>query len=111
MKFALKGAVAAICLGTCSLMASAAVLNISTLSTHPDRVSGGDVLVQVTTDAGGAGTIVLNRSNINKTFRAGTAPNTLVALITGLNLGQNTLVAGGVSLVITNYPIKGPIIS
>ncbi len=111
MNFALKRAAAAIGLATCSLMASAAVLNISTLSTHPDRVSGGDVLVQITTDAGGAGTITLNDSNITNTFRAGTAPNTLVGLVTGLNLGQNTLVAGGVSLVITNYSSKGPIIS
>src|SRR5215831_15358102 len=113
MKFALKGLAAAIAAGVAasSLLASAAVLNISTLSTHADRVSGGDVLVQITSDSGGAGTITLNGTNITSMFRPGTAPNTLVGLVTGLNLGQNTLAAGGMSLVITNYSLKGPIIS
>jgi hypothetical protein len=98
-------------LATCSLVASAAVLDISTLSTHADRVSGGDVLVQITSDSGGAGTVTLNGFDVTSMFRPGTAPNTLVGLVTGLNLGQNTLAAGGKSLLITNYPIKGPIIS
>src|SRR5206468_2463354 len=40
-----------------------------------------------------------------------TTPNTLIGLVTGLNLGQNTLAAGGRSLVITNYSINGPISS
>jgi Tannase-like family of unknown function (DUF6351) len=96
---------------TCSLFASAAVLDIQTLSTHADRVSGGDVLVQITTDAGGAGAVTLNGVDVTSAFRAGTAPNTLLGLVTGLNLGRNTLATGGRTLVITNYSIKGPIVS
>src|SRR4030095_14800692 len=52
-----------------------------------------------------------NGVNVTSMFHAGTEPNTLVGLVTGLNLGRNTLAASRVSLVITNYPIKGPIIS
>ena len=112
MEFASKSmATAAIGLATCSLVASAAVLDITTLSTHADRVSGGDVLVQITSDSGGAGAVTLNGADVTSMFRAGTAPNTLVGLVTGLNLGRNTLAAGGKSLVITNYSIKGPIVS
>jgi hypothetical protein len=98
-------------LATCSLVASAAVLDITTLSTHADRVSGGDVLVQITSDSAGAGAVTLNGVDVTSMFRSGTAPNTLVGLVTGLNLGSNTLAAGGRSLVITNYSIKGPIVS
>ena len=50
-----------------------------------------DVLVQITTDSGGAGAITLNGANVTSAFRPGSAPNTLVGLVTGLNLGRNTL--------------------
>src|SRR5438034_464243 len=106
-----KAVFAAMGLAASSLVASAAVVDISTLSTHADRVSGGDVLVQITSDSGGAGAVTLNGTDVTSLFRAGTAPNTLVGLVTGLNLGTNTLAAGGKSLVITNYSIKGPIVS
>ena len=105
-----KLAAAAAGLATYSFVASAAVLNIATLSTHADRVSGGDVLVQITTDSGGAGTVTLNGVDITGVFHT-TAANTLTGLVTGLNLGQNTLAAGGRTLLITNYSIKGPIVS
>ena len=110
-----KGLTTAVGVAMCAAFgmsgADASVLDITTLSTHADRVSGGDVLVQVTSDAAGAGTITLNGSNVTGVFHPGSAPNTQVALLTGLNLGQNTLAAGGKSLVITNYSIKGPIVS
>ena len=115
MKFACKRLPGAIALATAfaanSLVASAAVLDISTLSTHADRVSGGNVLVQITSDAAGAGGIQLNGADVTSLFQPGSAPNTLVGLLTGLNLGSNTLAAGAKSLVITNYSIKGPIVS
>jgi len=104
-------AASAMGLATCSLVASAAVLNITTLSTHADRVSGGDVLVQITSDANGAGAVTLNGADVSGMFRPGSTANTFVGLVTGLKLGQNTLSAGGQSLVITNYSIKGPIVS
>jgi len=113
MKFALTGgpAAVAIALAAYSSLASATVLDIATLSNRPNLVSGGDVLVQITTDAGGVEAVTLNGADVSAAFRPGTSPNTLLGLVTGLNLGPNTLAAGGKSLVITNYPIKGPIIS
>jgi len=92
-------------------VAPATVLDIATLSNRPNLVSGGDVLVQITTDGGGAEAVTLNGADVSAAFRPGTSPNTLLGLVTGLNLGANTLAAGGKSLVVTNYPIKGPIIS
>jgi len=101
----------AIALAAYSSLASAAVLDITTLSNRPNLISGGDALVQITTDEAGAGAVTLNGADVTAMFRPGTTANTLVGLVTGLNLGANTLAAGGKSLVITNYPIKGPIIS
>ena len=113
MQFNTKGLSAAVAVGIalCSSVGSSAVLDIATLSTHADRVSGGDVLVQITSDASGAGTVTLNGVDVTSAFHPGTAANTVVGLLTGLNLGRNTLAAGGKSLVITNYSIKGPIVS
>jgi len=103
--------VIAVGLATASLCASATVIDIKTLSTHADRVSGGDVLAQITTDAAGLSPVTLNGVDVSSMFRPGTTPNTFVGLVTGLNLGRNTLAAGERSLVIANYSIKGPIIS
>src|SRR6202163_2194107 len=113
MKFNTKRLSAAVAIGLafCSSIGSTAVLDIATLSTHADRVSGGDVLVQITSDASGAGTVTLNGADVTSAFHPGAAANTLLGLLTGLNLGTNTLAAGGKSLVITNYSIKGPIVS
>src|SRR6202158_2874507 len=94
-----------------TVSSSAAVLNITTLSTRPDRVSGGDVLVQVTQDNNASTPVSLNGADVTSAFRAGSAPNTREGLVTGLIIGTNTLSAGGVSLQIHNYPITGPITS
>ena len=91
--------------------AAASVLDIKTLSTHADRVSGGDVLVQITLDQNQAVAVTLNGNDVSSAFHPGATPNTLVGLVTGLNLGTNTLAAQDKSLVITNYSIKGPIVS
>jgi hypothetical protein len=101
----------AVSLAAFGSVASAAVLDITTLSNRPNLISGGDALVQLTTDGGGPGSVTLNGVDVTATFRPGTAANTLVGLVTGLNLGANTLAAGGKSLVITNYSLKGPILS
>ena len=57
------------------------------------------MLVQITTDSGGAGAVTLNGVDVTSAFHAGTAPNTLLGLVTGLNLGRNTLATGGRTLV------------
>ena len=90
---------------------AASVLDIKTLSTHADRVSGGDVLVQITLDQSQAVAVTLNGNDVSSAFHPGATANTLVGLVTGLNLGRNTLAAEDKSLVIIDYSIKGPIVS
>lgn len=103
--------VAVTCAVLMAMSVSAAVLDIETLSTRPDRVSGGDVLVQITQDNNASTPVSLNGADVTSAFRAGSAPNTREGLVTGLIIGTNTLSAGGVSLQIHNYPITGPITS
>lgn len=91
--------------------AGAAVLDLKTISTRADRVSGGDVLVQITQDNNAVTPVTLNGTDVTAAFRAGSTPNTRVGLVTGLVVGINTLSAGGLSLAIHNYPITGPITS
>ncbi len=91
--------------------ATAAVLDIKTVSSRPDRVSGGDVLVQVTQIDDAATPIMLNGADIRKSFRPGSMAHSRLALVSGLKLGANTLSAGGKTLSIKNYPITGPIVS
>src|SRR5215471_10496201 len=53
-------------------------VGIQTLSTHADRVSGGDVLVQITlkhTNPNHPLVITLNGFDVSAMFRAGDAPN------------------------------------
>jgi len=120
------GGLFAACLAGYSLIAAADPpsrdVGIQTLSTHADRVSGGDVLVQITLkhlNPKQPVLITLNGFDVSSMFRAGDAPNTLIGLVTGLNLGKNALRVQGngssglkdETLVITNYSIKGPIVS
>src|SRR5712692_9187823 len=93
-------------------------LQIRTLSTHADRVSGGNVLVQISLPRAprkGEVIVSLNGRVVTGAFRE-TAPGTLVGLVTGLALGENRLTAeakgvGTKSLRLVNYPITGPIVS
>lgn len=93
-------------------------LVIRTLSTRADKVSGGEVLVEISLSrAARKGDIVvsLNGRIVTNEFRE-TATGTLVGLVSGLALGQNRLTAeskgaGTESLRLTNYPITGPIVS
>jgi len=95
-------------------------LVIKSLSTHADRVSGGDVLVEIDTIGAAAGrprgSIDLNGRDITSDFHPGASPGSLVGLVTGLRTGTNVLTAHGrgrsaQNLTITNYPIQGPISS
>lgn len=93
-------------------------LQIQTLSTHADRVSGGNVLVQISLPRApqkGHVTVSLNGRVVTGAFRE-TSPGTLVGLVTGLALGDNRLTAeakgvGTKSLRLVNYPITGSIVS
>ena len=93
-----------------------------TISTRADRVSGGDVLVEITYKHDNRNhplEITLNGRDVSASFRPGNDPNTLVGLISGLAVGRNVLHVQGngssgikdQTLEITNYPITGPITS
>src|ERR1019366_693903 len=102
-----------------SAVAQQSVFNIETLSTPPQLVSGGDVLVKIQVNQGvplSKVTIRLNGQNVTQSFLPDAATSSLTGLVTGLTLGQNQLrvSATGVSaqqLTLTNYPITGPITS
>src|SRR6266849_5964355 len=93
-------------------------LQIRTLSTHADRVSGGDVLVQISLarpSRKGDLIVSLNGRVVTGAFRE-TAPGTLVGLLSRLPVGDSRLTAevkgvGTRSLRLVNYPITGPIVS
>jgi Tannase-like family of unknown function (DUF6351) len=97
--------------------------NIVTLSTRPDTVTGGDVLVRIDvprTVPMAKVTITLNGNDITSTFRKDELARTLSALVTGLQLGANELSAWSngngkgrpdETLTLTNYPITGPVFS
>ena len=82
-------------------------------------ISGGDTLVQLSYAPGQRLPLVvkLNGNDVTGSFRAGAVPNTLVGLVSGLQVGNNTLrvlsksPATDQSFTLVNYPITGPIFS
>jgi hypothetical protein len=99
-------------------------LDIITVSTRPDTVSGGDVLVRIHVPPSVAINdllILLNGQAVTSAFQPEASGHSLLGLVAGLNLGENNLVAKAVApnnriyrtahLTLTNYPITGPIIS
>jgi hypothetical protein len=83
---------------------------IHTLSSRPDLVSGGDVLVELTQDGDATTSVTLNGQDVSRDFhRAG--PHRRVGLVKGLKLGPNVIASGGSSLTLTNSPLAGPILS
>lgn len=94
---------------------------ITTLSTKPYLVSGGDVLVRI--DAPRKVTlhqtrITLNGKAITGAFHEDPKAHTLTGLVNGLKLGENVLEVSANGrghpsgrLTLTNYSVKGPIIS
>jgi hypothetical protein len=100
--------------------------DITTLSTQPYLVTGGDVLVRVDAPRNvslQSVTVTVNGTDVTSKFIADPSSQSLTGLVTGLPLGENTLEAGAKkgngngqggphkSLTITNYPIAGPVIS
>ena len=99
---------------------SAAQIEVRTLSTRPDLVTGGDVLVQLSLPPGTAAdsvSVTLNGRDITSAFRAATVPGARVALLRDLRLGNNALVATArghspaATLTLVNHPSTGPVIS
>ncbi|MHA2500926.1 MAG: DUF6351 family protein, partial [Candidatus Hodarchaeales archaeon] len=99
---------------------------ILALSSRPDMVSGGDVLVQVNVPKGLLKKILIDLNGTDVTYAFGPDPgnqNSLVGLVEGLQIGENTLILYKMEkngkryshpkaeLVLTNRPITGPHIS
>ena len=85
---------------------------------RPEFVSGGDVLVSVALPAGmqpSSARLTLNGTDITSALRADAAGRTMLALVTHLNDGSNTLVATAGKamsrLTVVNHPSAGPVIS
>jgi len=102
---------AAICSAT--FLSAAASLRVTTLSSKPEFVSGGDALVEVsTTDAVKA---TVNGRDVSAAFHADAARGSMVGLVDGLQAGKNTLTVKvgkeTAQLVLVNHPITGPILS
>jgi hypothetical protein len=97
---------------------------IVTLSSRPDTVSGGNVLVRIDLPpnvSAGNVLVLLNSQNVTSAFRPAAGHNSLLGLLGGLVLGRNTLIAAALNkqnkiyrsakITLTNYPITGPIFS
>ena len=94
---------------------------VTTLSSRPDMISGGDVLVQVDVPQSvplNKAVIKLNGQDITAALHPASVGHALTGLVTGLKPGENTLEvfngkqgARASQLTLKNYPITGPIIS
>ena len=99
-------------------------LDIVTLSSRPDIVSGGTVLVRIS----GSGkmalsdvAVFLNSRDVTNVFQPEASGHSLLGLVGGLSIGKNNLTAKAIDkhnqpylsarLTLTNYPITGPIFS
>lgn len=106
--------------GGSSSSSSAQIEGVRSLSNDPALISGGDVLVEVQlADAGEADDVVveLNGDDVTDAF-ALRGDNRFVGLVTGLEVGENTISAHSkkrpsrsMDLVVTNHPASGPIFS
>ena len=95
-------------------------LVITTLSTNPDRVSGGDVVVRIDVPVGVALDKVqmsLNSADVTGAFQPAGTGHALVGLVTGLKDGDNVLKVAAKDanpslngrLDLRNFPSYGPI--
>ena len=99
---------------------SQATIDIRTLSSRPDLVSGGDTLLEVAAPPGTRHdgiTVTVNGRDVTAQLRVDTAGGHLRGVVDGLTVGVNRVVAKtrqpGLqgSLTIVNHPITGPILS
>ncbi len=117
-RLALAAAVVAFCAA-----ADPRPFSIRTLSSRADLVSGGDTLVEISVPEGlPAGNVRVSADgrDVTAAFRPGVERGTLLGVVSGLALGRNTIEvranpqgrgAALASLVVTNHPIAGPVIS
>src|SRR6195952_1206426 len=115
---ALAAAFGAVTLAAMQSSAPPVRFEMTAVSTDPARVTGGDVLLRVTAPGGSArpAKVMVSGRDVSAAFHPGPAANSWLGLVTGLALGKNTIepdggAAGHASLVVTNYPITGPVFS
>ena len=92
---------------------------ISALSTRPDTVSGGDVLIEVRSPGEVSSHKIhlrLDGRDVTGSFRSGQTAQSLIGRVDGLRVGSNILelIADGKpkgQLELVNHPITGPIFS
>ncbi|HKD21552.1 MAG TPA: DUF6351 family protein, partial [Rhizomicrobium sp.] len=87
---------------------------LRTVSSRPDAVSGGDVLVALRAPKDAKWVVELNGRDVSASFQAAEGSEDLLALLGGLKEGKNLLevTAGGAvkaKLEILDYPLTGPI--
>jgi hypothetical protein len=100
---------------------TSAKLEIKTLSSRPDLVSGGDALIEIKAPAGtelSQLTLTLNGKDVTHQLKNEPGNGSFRGVINGLVIGDNILHATLKSsrmpvarLTITNYPLTGPILS
>jgi uncharacterized tannase-like protein DUF6351 len=98
---------------------AAAALEIHALSTRPELVSGGDVLLQI---AGPANLstknliVRVNGKDVSSAFKTTPDSKVLIGLVGGLNIGTNAIAASmrgskaTAQLTVVNHPITGPVL-
>ncbi|MEP7274214.1 MAG: DUF6351 family protein, partial [Acidobacteriota bacterium] len=97
-------------------------IEIRSISSRPELVSGGDALIEIKAPAGTAANQILlnlNGKDLAVTLHPEKDVNSFGALISGLSDGENTLRASvrsagktfQANLKLTNHPITGPILS
>jgi hypothetical protein len=115
----LSAAIAACLLTSCSVNDVAlGAVDIQTVATRADMVSGGDALIEVVLPAGASATglrVQANGRDVSSAFRV-TNEGRVLGTVTGLVDGTNTIYAAtdsayGSTLTVTNAPRHGPIIS
>ncbi len=116
MSIRLAAAIAACCCSLALSAQTARATGIHVLSNRADLISGGDALVEITTPSGTTDDLAVTLNGVPITPRFALRPNGRIwGLVTGLQQGRNTLVAGTpgdkAKITITNYPIGGPIFS
>lgn len=111
-------------LGVC-LNAWCVSFQLTTLSTRPDMVTGGSVLLRLAVVEGLDGrplssvaSVKRNGTEVTPAFRVSAVPHAFDALVSGLKPGLNTIevfqpeaTAPAASLQVRNYPITGPVFS
>ena len=122
VKYLSAGVISLALFASATAASAAKTLPLTALSTAPDRVSGGDVLVRLTAPPGVALSdlqITLDKADVTGVFRPDPGGQGWLGLVTGLSEGKNVLRASSRNgnpslngkLQLRNHPITGPIFS